>query len=127
MSIRRGLAVGALLLAAAACGGEYPQSSIDPKSDFAQSIQSLYVLVFWITLAVLVVVWGILGYILVKFRARPDGARPRQIEGHLGMEILWTMIPALIVIGIAVPTVRTVSRTQRAPGPDILVVDVVGH
>jgi cytochrome c oxidase subunit II len=126
-SLRRGLATGALLLAAAACGGEYPQSSIDPKSDFAQSIHSLYVLIFWITLAILVIVWGVLGYILAKFRERPDSPRPRQIKGHLGMEILWTMIPAVIVIAIAVPTVRTVFRTQRAPGPDILVVDVIGH
>jgi cytochrome c oxidase subunit 2 len=127
MSLRRVLAAGALLLAAVACGGEYPQSSIDPKSNFAQSIHSLYVLVFWITLAILVLVWGILGYILVKFRERPDGSRPRQIKGHLGMELLWTMIPAVIVIAIAVPTVQTVFRTQRAPGPDVLVVDVVGH
>ena len=56
MSLRRALAYGALLLIVAACGGEYPQSSIDPKSDFAQSIHSLYALVFWITLAILVVV-----------------------------------------------------------------------
>ena len=126
MSLRRGLAALVVPILLAACG-EYPQSSVDPKTDFAQSIHSLYVLVFWITLAILVVVWGLLAYILVRFRARPDSPRPRQIRGHLGMELLWTAIPALIVIGIAVPTVRTVFRTQRAPGPDILVVDVIGH
>lgn len=126
MSLRRGLPALALLIAAAACG-DYPQSSIDPKTDFAESIHSLYVLVFWITLAILVIVWGILAYILVRYRARPDSPKPRQIRGHLGMELAWTVIPALIVIAIAVPTVRTVFRTQRAPGPDILVVDVIGH
>jgi cytochrome c oxidase subunit 2 len=127
MSLRRGLAALAALIALAACGGDYPQSSIDPKSDFAQSIHSLYVLVFWITLVILVVVWGIMGYILVRFRERPDSPKPRQIRGHLGMELAWTMIPAVIVIAIAVPTVQTVFRTQRSPGPDILVVDVIGH
>jgi cytochrome c oxidase subunit 2 len=127
MSFQKCLAAAALVLFAAACGGEYPQSSIDPKSDFAQSIHSLYVLVFWITLVILVLVWGIMGYILVRFRERPDSPKPRQIRGHLGMELAWTMIPAVIVIAIAVPTVQTVFRTQRSPGPDILVVDVIGH
>jgi cytochrome c oxidase subunit 2 len=121
------LAVLALLLAVASCGGEYPQSSVDPRTDFAQAIHSLYVLIFWITLVILAIVWGVLGYILVRFRARPGAPKPRQIRGHLGLELIWTAIPAVIVIGIAVPTVQTVFRTQRSPGPDILVVDVIGH
>jgi cytochrome c oxidase subunit II len=115
------------LLALAACAGEYPQSSVDPKTDFAESIHSLYVLIFWITLAILVIVWGLMGYILVRYRDRPGAERPRQIRGHLGMELAWTVVPAIIVVAIAIPTIQTVFRTQRSPGPDILVVDVVGH
>ncbi|MSR35456.1 MAG: cytochrome c oxidase subunit II [Gemmatimonadetes bacterium] len=126
MSLKRGLAAVALLLALAACW-DYPQSSLEPKTDFAESIHYLYVLIFWITLAILVVVWGILGYILVRFRDRPGAPRPKQIRGHLGMEIAWTVVPAIIVVAIAIPTIQTVFRTQRAPGPDILIVDVIGH
>ncbi len=129
MTLRTALPAFTLLLALllVACGGEYPQSSIDPKSDFAHSIHTLYVAIFWITLVILVLVWGVMAYILAKFRDRPGSPRPRQIHGHLGMEVLWTILPALIVIGIAVPSVQTVFRTQRTPAVSALTVDVIGH
>jgi cytochrome c oxidase subunit 2 len=123
----RGLAPALLVLLVLACGGEYPQSSIDPKTDFAESIHSLYQLIFWITLVILVVVWGVMAYILVRFRAKPGTPTPRQTHGHLGMEVLWTVIPTVIVMFIAIPTIQTVFATQRELSEDALVVDVIGH
>ena len=117
----------ALLLSMLACSGEHPQSSIDPKTDFAESIHSLYVMIFWITLAILALVWIPMAYILVRFRARPDSPLPRQRHGHLGMEVAWTILPAIIVVVIAIPSIQTVFRTQRAPAAGALVVDVIGH
>jgi len=116
-----------LTLAVFACGGEYPQSSVAPKTDFAESIHSLYGLVTLITLAILIVVWGVLAYIVVRFRARPDAPDPRQRHGHLGMELAWTAIPTVIVIMIAIPTIQTVFATQRELDEGALVVDVIGH
>ena len=122
-----GLGLAALATLLWACSGEYPQSSIDPRTDFAQSIHSLYVMIFWITLAILILVWGLMAYVIVKFRARPGTPHPRQIHGHLGIEILWTLVPAVLVVVIAIPTIQTVFRTQRAPASDALIVDVIGH
>ncbi len=116
----RGLSALALVILLSTCSGEYPQSSVDPKTDFAESIHSLYLMIFWITLGILALVWSALAYILVRFRARPDTPHPRQIRGHMGMELAWTIIPAIIVMVIAVPTIQTVFRTQRTPGPDAL-------
>jgi len=111
----------------AACGSEYPQSSIDPKTDFAEIIHGLYVSVFWWTMVILAVVWILLAYILVRFRERPDQPLPRQIRGHLGMEIGWTIGPAIIVVAIAVPTIQAVFATQRGDPDNAMVVEVVGH
>ena len=127
MKFPRGLACLALPLLLTACAGEYPQSSIDPKSDFEEATHSLYVLIFWITLVILVLVWGMMAYVLVKYRARPGAPLPRQIRGHLGMELAWTIVPAVIVAVIAIPTIHTVFRTQLPPAPDALVVDVIAH
>jgi len=110
----------------AACAGEYPQSSINPTTDFADTIHSLYVTIFWWTMVILIVVWVVLAYILVKFRERPDSPRPKQIHGHLGMEIAWTIGPALIVVAIAIPTIQAVFKTQTAP-EDGMVIEVIGH
>ncbi|MEJ2538409.1 MAG: cytochrome c oxidase subunit II [Gemmatimonadota bacterium] len=109
-----------------ACAGEYPQSSVNPASDFAETIHSLYGQIFWWSVLILTVVWVVLAYILVKYRERPDGPPPKQFHGHMGMEIAWTIVPALIVVAIAIPTIQAVFATQETP-EDALVVEVIGH
>ena len=113
---------------AVGCGREYPQSTIDPvTSDFGPAIQDLYMTVFWWTMVILAVVWGVLAYVLIKYRARPGGPAPQKTRGHLGLEIGWTAGAAIIVVLITIPTVQTVFRTQAAPAEDALVVEVVGR
>jgi cytochrome c oxidase subunit II len=111
----------------AGCGDEYPQSSIAPMSDFAEIIHSLYVSIFWWTMLILAVVWVLLTYAIVKFRAKPDDPRPKQIRGHMGLEIGWTVGPAIIVIAIAIPSIQAVFATQRPVAEDAMIVEVTGH
>jgi len=117
------------IAAVAACGGEaaYPQSTIHPRSDFGEVIQSLYVSVFWWTMLILAIVWSILAYVLVKFRGKEGDPKPRQIRGHMGLEIGWTIGPALIVMAIVIPTIQAVFATQRPISEDALVVHVTGN
>jgi cytochrome c oxidase subunit II len=115
------------MLLLAACAGEYPQSSIDPRTDFAEIIHGLYVSVFWWTMLILAVVWVAMTWVLVKFRAKPGDAKPKQVRGHLGLEIGWTVGPALIVVAIAIPTIQAVFATQRPISDDAMIVEVTGH
>jgi cytochrome c oxidase subunit II len=120
--------LGALAaVALAACAGEYPQSSVAPASDVAEIIQALYVDIFWWTMIILALVWVVLAYVLVRYRARPDSPSPKQVRGHMGLEIAWTIGPALIVLAIAIPSIRGVFETQRGDPEESLVVEVVGH
>jgi cytochrome c oxidase subunit II len=116
-----------LLALLAGCAGEYPQSSIDPRTDFAWIIHDLYVQVFWWTMLILAVVWVGLTWVLIRYRAREGDAKPKQIRGHLGLEIGWTVGPAIIVVLIAIPTIQAVFATQRPLAEDALVVEVTGH
>jgi cytochrome c oxidase subunit II len=109
------------------CADEYPQSSINPHTDFAEIIHSLYVSIFWWTMLILAVVWILLAWVLVKYRRKSEDEQPKQIRGHLGMEIAWTVGPALIVIAIAIPTIQAVFATQRPVSDDAMVVEVTGH
>jgi cytochrome c oxidase subunit 2 len=124
------LSVAATLVLAgvlAACGEEYPQSTVNPTTEFGRITHSLYTSIFWWTMGILVVVWGVLGYTLVRFREKPGQPKPKQIHGHLGLELGWTIGPALIVVAIAIPTIRAVFQTQQPPGDDALVVEVTGY
>jgi cytochrome c oxidase subunit 2 len=74
-----------------------------------------------------VLVEGALLYAIFRFRGRPDDPEPRQVHGNTTIEIIWTVIPALILAAIAVPTVRGVFQTSATPTGDVLKVEVVGH
>lgn len=117
----------ALTLLLGGCAGEYGQSSIAPVTDFADTIHGLYRIVTIWSVVILVVVWALLAYVLIRFRERPDSEKPRQIHGHLGLEIAWTVVPALIVVAIAIPTVQAIFASQRGDPENALVVEVVGH
>lgn len=107
---------------------EYPQTTIDPAtSDFGGSIHSLYVMIFWWTMVILAVVWALLFFVLLRFRDKPGRGVPKQVRGNLLLEIGWTLGPAIIVVLISVPTVRTVFRTQARAPEDALTVEVIGH
>lgn len=120
-------APGLALFLVAACGGEYPQTTIGPVTEFGESIHDLYVQVFWWTMLILAVVWGVLTYVLIRYRRRPRAPVPRQTRGHLGLELAWTLVPAAIVVLISVPSIRTTFETQRPAPPDGLRIEVIGH
>lgn len=116
----------ALVLGLAACQG-FPNTTFGAHSDVGHDIDKLTYLLLILGGLVFVLVEGLLVYVLVKFRARPGDARPVQMHGNTTLEVTWTMIPAIILAVIAIPTVRTIFKTQ-APAPDsALQVQVIGH
>ncbi len=121
-----GLAVPALLLAA--CVQNASQDSLNPQGPFAQKAYSLFVPVFWIAAAIFFIVEGLLVYFVIRYRHRKgrDGVPP-QIHGNSRLEIAWTILPALIFAGVAVPTVTTIFDLARKPTGDVLNVNVLGH
>src|SRR6185295_16324730 len=58
---------------------------------------------------------------------KPNDPEPHQIHGNTTIEIIWTVIPALILAAIAVPTVKGIFETNATPPQAGLKVEVVGH
>lgn len=116
-----------LVLALAACAQDYPNSTFNHFTEFNTSIDFLWDrLLFWGTI-VFVLVEVALIYTIIKFRHRDGAPAPKQIHGHTTLEIVWTVAPALILVFIAVPTVRTIFRTQAEAPAGSLQVEVIGH
>lgn len=116
-----------VFLAVAACATEYPQSTLIPKGDFAEMIDGVFYKTFWWALLVFVLVEGALVYVILRYRGKPGDAEPEQVHGNTTAEIIWTIIPALILAMIAVPTVQTIFKTYEQPQGDVVDVEVVGH
>jgi cytochrome c oxidase subunit II len=92
---------GALFAAPAAHAGLlFPESGGSPNAD---SIKTLYILIFVLALIIFIGVEGLLLYSLVKYRAR-KGRVAAQIHGNTPLEIGWTVGAACILIFITVFT-----------------------
>jgi cytochrome c oxidase subunit 2 len=127
-SFRLVTALCLLTLAIAACGpDQYPQTTLLPRGDFARIADDLLDTTVKWALLVFVLVEGILIYAIFRFRGRPNDPEPHQTHGNTTVEIIWTVVPALILAAIAVPTVRAIFQTNAAPGQDALTIEVVGH
>ena len=126
---RRALLTGLLSLLAAGCGGveKFPQTAMVPKSDYAIAIDNLQWLTIYLGVAVGIITFAILGYIVVRFRHKPGDATPAQVHGNTRLELAWTLAPALLIAVIAVPTVRTIFATQAQAPPNALTIDVRGY
>jgi cytochrome c oxidase subunit 2 len=122
-----GVAVTMLLVMLSACGGEYPQSTLHPTADFGSEIDRLFMTIVWWALGVFVVVETALIVALIKFRARPGAPVPKPVHGSTLLEISWTLAPAIVLIFIAVPTIRTIFRTDGPPVENAMQVEVIGH
>jgi len=82
---------------------------LEPKSSDAVLIRDLYNLIFYISVLVFVLVEGLLIYSAVKFRRKRADEMPEQIHGNTNMELLWTIIPAVIVAFIFVASANTMA------------------
>ena len=101
-----------------------------PASTPAKSIADLSVFVLVIAGIIFVVVFALLVYSVVKFRARAmdAGREPAQVYGSTQIELAWTIIPILIVVVLFLATARVIHATQDAPKPAGAVdVTVIGH
>jgi cytochrome c oxidase subunit 2 len=116
-----------LALALAGCSPErYPQTALLPLSDFARIGDQVQDQTFYWALGVFILVEGALLYSIFRFRGRPDDPEPSQIHGNTTIEIIWTLIPALILAAIAVPTVKGIFDTSQNPS-NAMKIEVIGH
>lgn len=115
------------VLLLAACGGEYPQTTFEPVSEFGRVINSLFSNTFWWTIGILVLVEVLILVFVYRYRERPGQPHPKQIHGNVKLEFLWTVIPAIIVLFLAIPTIQVVFETQRRAPEGALTVEVIGH
>jgi cytochrome c oxidase subunit II len=129
--LRAGLLLG-LAAVLAACGttdpADYPLDVLSPQGPVAQSQDDLWNLVFPIAVAVFILVQALIIVAVVRFRAKPgDTDIPKQVHGNTRLEIAWTIVPAAILVFIAVPTVQTIFELDREPAEaERLEVTVVG-
>ncbi|MFD0049180.1 cytochrome c oxidase subunit II [Actinomycetes bacterium NPDC127524] len=94
-----------LALILSGCGKPY-LSALTPAGEVAKKQYDLMILSTLIMVLVIVAVIVLFAIVIVRFRRRKgDETIPRQVEGNHKLEIIWTVIPIILLIVLAVPTV----------------------
>lgn len=125
--------MGAILVAALLLGAcslieieDAPLTTFDPAGPFASQINELFWPVFWIAVAVFVLVQAAILVTIFLFRDREGAKEARQLHGSPKLEVLWTIIPAVILAGVAVPSTAAIFDLTEC-GADAIEIDVIGH
>lgn len=117
-----------LLLALPLAGCSSTQSILEPASTNAREITGLFYTIFYVALAIFIVVEGLLVYFVVRYQRRAGTELPEQIHGNTPVEIAWTLAPALVLAVVFVLTIRTMTAVNITAQPaSTLNVRVIGH
>ncbi len=92
-----------------------------PATPVATQIYGLHMYILWICAVIFVIVFGAMFYSIFKFR-KSKGATP-DVNFHEStlIEIIWTIIPFVILIAIAIPATRTVLDMKDTSNPDMTI------
>jgi cytochrome c oxidase subunit 2 len=121
-----------ILIAAVALSGcaanSNPGNTIATAGPVAQLEADFYLLIFWMAVAVFILVEGLLVYTIFRFRRRRGDGMPEQTHGNTTLEIVWTIIPCIILAVIAVKSLPAMAQATEIPtGPGVVNVKVIGH
>jgi len=112
-----------------ACGAfSSPQNTFSPAGQVAEDQKADFLLVTWIALPIMIgVLVACVAIPLFFMRKKGDPGLPKQIHGNTGLELTWTILPAILLAFIAVPTVTGIQDLGRDPSDDALIVNVEGQ
>jgi cytochrome c oxidase subunit 2 len=125
------------LLALAGCatrGNDKPTSAGAPGfgpgqvvTEQGRAAADLYLPVFLIAAVIFLLVEGLIIIITIRFRrSRADASLPPQTHGNNLLEMVWTIIPALIVLGLFVASTAVLMKVDATAANPALTVDVTG-
>jgi len=91
-----------------------------PVTPIAQQMYDLNVYIFWICVVIFCAVFGVMFYSIFRHR-KSVGHKAVQFHENTTVEIVWTVIPFLILLGMAWPATKTILAMKDTSAPDITI------
>ena len=110
----------------AASAGSDVIKVFDPQSPQARAIFHLAIVAGIIFAVIFAIVAGMIVYALMRCRWREGEGDPKQVAGNTTVEIVWTLIPCLIVVALFALTWQTMDASDPPPAPEPDIV-ITGH
>lgn len=117
-AVSRPLGLACLLLASNPLYADY-QLNLEPGvTSFSQGAYSIHMIVMWICVVIGIVVYGAMTYSIIKHR-KSNNPTPAKFDDNTTIEILWTVIPVLILIAIAIPATKALLAMEDTSNSDM--------
>lgn len=118
---------GALILfgLAPTVWADYAYNMTQGVSPVSERIYSLHMIIFWICTAIAVLVYGIMVYAIIRHR-KSRGFKAAEFHESTTVEIIWTIIPFVILIAMAIPATTTLFVMEDTSNSD-LTIKVTGY
>lgn len=91
-----------------------------PESPIADQIYHLHTLIMYVVLAIFVVVFGVMFYSIYAHR-KSKGHQAAHFHENTTVEVIWTIIPFFILIGMAFPASKTILAMKDTSSPDMTI------
>lgn len=115
----------ALLLMAGPAAADYALNMPQGVTDISHEVYELHMLILWICVAIGVVVFGAILWTIVRYR-KSKNPNAAQFHHSTTVEIIWTVIPMLILVAMAVPATQTMIKMRDTSESD-MTVKVTGY
>ena len=94
-------------------------------SPLAERINEFHDMLLWIIIAIALFVLVLLVWVIIRYNAKAN-PEPQQFTHHVGLEVLWTLIPIIILIVIAIPSFRVLYYNDRTENPE-MTLKIIGY
>ncbi len=121
-------AFGSFLIATLFSGlaqAEYRLNFQDPVTEVARDIFGLHMLIFWICVVIFVAVFGVMFYSIFAHR-KSKNYEPSQFSHSTSVEIVWTIVPFIILVAMAVPATQVLIKMEDTTKSD-LTIKITGY
>jgi len=114
-------AMAALTSTAHAESGWHLLNMTQGVTDISRKIYSLHMLIFYVCVAIGVVVFGVMIWSLVKFRKSQGAIADTTMVHNTKVEIVWTAVPVAILIAMAVPAANTLVELEDTRNTELTI------
>lgn len=118
--LKSGLSILALLVGINDAWGAAAMDMREGVTEMSQRIQALHHMSLWVCVVVGIVVFGAMFYTMFAHH-RSRHPTPAKFRDSLVVEIIWTLIPVLILIGMAIPSTRALIEIEDNTNADLTV------
>ncbi len=109
------------LILAGAAKADWALNMPKGVTDLSLETYNLHMMVFWWCVGIGIVVFGVMIISLIKHR-KSAGADPATFSHSTTAEIIWTTIPVIILVLMAVPTAETMVKMEDSRNPGVTIV-----